>query len=86
MALHVLDQHARVVEPHRLVVQQPAGELDGVMQLHPGGLVRRARERGGMRAAEAVDRKPLHRGKQLVRDFARHFIRKAAADELVLEG
>src|SRR6266508_5192586 len=39
VALHVLDQHARVIEAHRLVVQQTAAELDRVVQLHPRGLV-----------------------------------------------
>ena len=44
--LHVLDQHAWVIEAHRLVVQQPAPELDRVIELQPRCLVGRARERG----------------------------------------
>ncbi len=61
MALEVFDEHARVVEAHRLVVQQAAGELDWVVELHPRRLVRRPREGSGMRAAEAVDGEALDR-------------------------
>ena len=38
-----------------------------------------------MGAAESVDRKSLHRRKQLVGDLARHSVRQAAVDELVFE-
>ena len=85
MPLQVFHQHARVVEAHRLVVEQPAREFDRVMQLHPGRLVRRPREGGGVRAAEAVDRKTLHRREQLVRDLAGHVVGQAPGHELVLE-
>ena len=48
VTLQVLDQHARVIKTHRLVVQQPASELDGVIELQPGGLIGRACEGGGV--------------------------------------
>ena len=78
MALQVLDQHAWVVEAHRLVVEQPAAELDRVVELEPRRLVRRAGKRGGVRAAEAVHGEALHGRKQLVRDLARDPVGEAA--------
>jgi hypothetical protein len=39
MALQVLDQDARMVETHRLVVEQAAAELDRVIELEPRGLI-----------------------------------------------
>src|ERR1700680_3123836 len=70
VALEVLDQHAGVVEAHRLVVEQAAAELDRMIELEPRGLVRRACEGGRMRPAEAVHGKALHRCKKLVRNLA----------------
>ena len=85
MPLQVFNQHTRVVEAHRLIVEQPATELDRVMQLHPRRLVCSACEGGGVRAAEPVNSESLHRGEQLVRQLARNIVGEAAADELVLE-
>src|ERR1700687_2207625 len=39
VALKVLDQDAWVVEAHRLVVEQAAAELDGVIELEPRRLI-----------------------------------------------
>ena len=58
MALQVLHQHARVVEAHRLVVEQAAAELDGVIELEPRGLVGRASESGSVRAWGSNDVRP----------------------------
>ena len=85
MALEVLDQHARVVKAHGLVVEQAAPELDGMVQLHPRGLVRRSGKSGGVRPAESIDGKALDGREQLVGDFARDAVGQAPADELVLE-
>ena len=85
VTLHVFDQHARVVEAHRLVVQQPAAELDLVVQLHPRCLVRSAGKSSRVRPAEPVNSEALHRREQLVGHLAWHVVGQAAADELILE-
>ena len=85
MALDVLDEHARVVEAHRLVVEQAAPELDRVIELQPGGLVCGTSKGSRVRAAEAVHGKALHRREELVRNLARHSVGEAALDECTLE-
>ena len=84
MTLQVLHQHARVIEPHRLVVEQPAPELNRVIELQPGGLIGRARESSSVRTAEPIHRETLHGGEQHVGNLARHLVGEAPIDEVTL--
>ena len=55
--LRVLDERRRVVEPHRLVVEQRRVERRRVVRLQVRARVDEQREAGGVRLGEAVERK-----------------------------
>src|SRR6266850_6260630 len=85
MPFEVLDQHAWVVEAHRLVVEQAAAKLDRMIELEPRRLVCSPRESGCVRAAEAIHGEPLDRREQLVSHLTRNTVDQAALDESALE-
>ena len=53
VVLGILHEHVRVIETHRLVVEQPGVERRRVVQLEPGRLVAGAGEGGRVRLGEA---------------------------------
>ena len=69
-ALRVLDQRRRMVEPHRLVVEERRVERRRVMHLEIRARVGEQREAGGVRLGKAVQRERGDRRDDLLRRLA----------------
>ena len=76
----------RRVKPHRLAVEQGAGEDVGVVALHPARGIDQQRERGGVAFRKTVIAKPLDLGEAALGEIVRISIFLHAAQKPVLEG
>ena len=83
--LDVVDKDRRMVEAHRLRVEQCARVVRGIRQAQPGGLVRGAREGGRVRLAEAELRKAGDALEDLLRHLLAEVVLDAAPDETVAQ-
>ena len=80
--LRVADEARGWVEAHRLLVQEPAEELDRVVVAQPRGLVREQPERGGVRLREPEPGEADERVVDPFRDLLRDAVRDCALDEV----
>ena len=85
MPLGVVDEDRRMVEAHRLRVEQRARVVRRIGHAQPRSLIRGARERRGVRLAEAELRKAGDALEDLLRHRLVEIVLDAAADEAVAE-
>src|SRR5207237_8262525 len=85
VALGILHDDVRVIEAHRLVVEQPGVQRRRVMELEPGGLVAGAGEGSGMRLREAELREGRQLGEDLLGDWLWDLVGGAAVKEVLAD-
>ena len=85
MPLHIVDEDRRMVETHRLRVEQRARVVRGIGHAQPRRLIRGARERRGVRLAETELRKTGNALEDLLRHLLAEFVLEAAADEALAQ-
>jgi len=83
--LGIFHDDVRMVEAHRLVVEQPGIERGRVMELEPGGLVTGAGEGGGVRLGETELGECGELGEDLLGDRLRDLVLGAAAEKTLAD-
>ena len=81
-ALRVLDERRRVIEPHRLVVEERRVERRRVMDFEIRARIRQQREAGGVRLGKSVQRERRDRRDDLLRGVAGDALPRHAVAQL----